>query len=735
MILPILAAVLLASLIYQPALWNVVLLNILLIRIICMKNYKLLMLVFLCSLFLIPRTYFYVNDLIGSEKKLANQLVSIQADTVKVDGNLLKGIGQIQNKKYLMYYTLQSPVEKAVWQNKELPTLVLISGESEKFTNARNLNGFDEKKYYQSLGISQKIYVQSLEVFKHRKKTLKDFRRYLIWKIDQRYSQRVASYVKAIVIGYKDEWFSEYTAAYKMTGLLHLFTLSGLHIQFYLGMFHLLLKRFGLTRKIRLGLLSILGIALIYATGESFSTIRAVLSFLITFICLTFELRLAKLDQWSIILFLMFLCFPLLFWSVAAQLSLYFAIVLLYLNDLHLKNWQRIFLFSFLSLPMLVYHFSEWSILGGLLTLLAFPLFEWIILPGCILLFLGCFLPIPDLFNSLLDHFFQLIEKSLGQMTAANITIGKPIFIVFLLLLFLVFLSFDRLKSQQKCYWLLGGALVLLTATPYSASGMIAFIDVGQGDSIFIKLPFKQETFLIDTGGRLNFKQQRWQIRQTNQVSDYNLLPLLKSLGCSKIDHLLITHNDSDHMGELIHVLKKIKVSNLYLAEGSQLGLKKYLNELNETNIQLVKKGDTIGRRLKMQILSPQKSQGTNNDSLVTYFYLNQQRFLLTGDLEVSGETELLKNYPQLKTDFLKIGHHGSNTSTGDELLKNLQPNYAIISVGKKNRYGHPTEETLLKLEKYQVNVFRTDRQGMVYYEWSAITKRGRIKVLIDFLD
>lgn len=705
------------------------------IRILCMKNRKLLGLVFLCSLFIGLRTYYYVNQLDNTAKTFTHQLVKVQSDSVKVDGNFLKLIGKIKCKKYLVYYSLKSPEEKKRWTCRELPNVLLIDGESEAFDSARNLNGFDEKKYYQSLGISQIIQVESLKPSKQKQLTLSGLRQQLIWRIDQQYSQRLASYIKALAIGYKDTQFAEYTAPFKTTGLLHLFTLSGLHIQFYLGGLHLLLKRGRLIRESRLAILSAVGLCLIFLTGGSFSTIRAVLSFLIAFACLTFDISLSKLDQWSLMLFLLVSCFPLVFWSVGAQLSLYFALLLLYLSDARLKTWQQILLFSILSLPMLIYSFSEWTIIGGLFTLLLFPIFEWVILPGCLLLFLGCFLPMPSFFSLLLDTSFQLLERFLAFAAFPNLIIGRPTFLILLVLLFLVFSMIDHLKYRQKFYWQLAAAILLLVSIPFSANGMVAFVDVGQGDSIFIKLPFKQETFLIDTGGRLKFKQKKWQARQQKQPSDYNLLPFLKSLGCSRIDHLLITHNDADHMGELVHVLDEIKVKHLYLAKGSQMEIRNLLEPIRGTTIHLVKTGDTIGEHLKLRVLSPETSQGENNDSLVAYFSLNRRRFLLTGDLEIAGEEKLIENYPQLKTDFLKIGHHGSNTSTGEELLKKTEPKYAIISAGKNNRYGHPTEETLAKLKKYQIKVFRTDQQGMIYYQWSVLTNRGEIKLLIDFLD
>lgn len=708
---------------------------VLLIRIICMKNHKLLLMVFLCSFFIGLRTYYYINKLDHIPEKVTNRVMKIQGDSIKVDGNFLKLTGKIQGEKYLVYYSLKTSKEKAVWERKILPNTAIISGETEAFDRARNLNGFDAQKYYQSLGFTQILRTDSMKPFRQKQFSLSEFRQQLIWQIDQRYSKRVASYVKALVIGYKDSEFAEYTSAYKTTGLLHLFTLSGLHIQFYLGGFHMFLKRVGLVREMRLVLLSLVGLLLIFLTGGSFSTIRAIFSFLIAFACVTGNFKLSKLDQWSIMLFLVNFCFPLVFWSVGAQLSIYFALILLYLNNLKLKSWQQAPLFTIFTLPLLIYSFSEWTIIGGLLTVLLFPFFEWLILPGCLVLFLGCFFPLPGFLSISMDHFFRILEKVLESAALPNLTIGRPDFYLFLLLILIVLLVIDRLKYQQKIYWFLVVFLSLIISISFSANGLVAFVDVGQGDSIFIKLPFKQETFLIDTGGRLNFKQKKWQARQQKHSSDYNLLPFLKSLGCTKIDHLLVTHNDADHMGELLNVLNKVKVKNLYLAKGSHMELKKLLQPIKGTKIHLLKKGDTVGKKLKLQILSPESSQGDNNDSLVTYFNLNQQRFLLTGDLETTGEEVLLKSYPQLKIDFLKIGHHGSNTSTSETFLKQTQPKYAIISVGKKNRYGHPTQETLTKLKRHKVSVFRTDQQGMIYYQWSPITKRGEIELLIDFLD
>lgn len=712
------------------SLWLLLVL-ILLFLYSCYKSQKLGLLAFLCMLLIGMRTWVYTNQLTETSQTFRKEPVSLQSDSIKIDGNLLKAIGEIKGKKYLIYYSLQTKAEKTAWQDNIIGQ-GFVSGKTQTFSPARNLQGFDERKYYHSLGISQSLQADELQQGKKTKMQLRNLRTALLFRIDQKYTRHLASYLKALTLGYKDSQFEEYSTAYRATGLLHLFTLSGMHIQFYLGGCHLLLKRLRLTPAPRFVLLTGLGVLLLVLTGGSFSTIRAVLSYLLVFCCLYFGLLVSTLDQWSIVLFLLFLGFPLVLNAVGGQLSLYFSLLLVYLQDVKRPSWQRAGLFSLLSLPILLYHFGKWRISGGLLTLLLFPLFEGFILPSCLLLLVGCFLPLPSFFSDFIDQGFRLLEAGL-KMVGANWVFGKPTLGVFIGLGILVLLVLDRIKYQRKSYlyWVLTS--VLLLTTTFSPQGMVAFVDVGQGDCIFIKLPFKQETFLIDTGGRLRFKQAHWQQRQAKQLSDYNLLPLLKAVGCSKIDHLLITHNDTDHMGELSHVLNEVKVKNLYLAKGSQWELQKLLKPLKQTSIHLIKRGDSVGRKLKIAILAPETSQGENDDSLVTYFQIHDQRFLLTGDLEQTGEIALLNQYPQLKTDFLKVGHHGSNTSTGQAFVEQLQPKYAIISVGRTNRYGHPTAETLQQLTKVRAKIFRTDQQGMIYYQWDPLTKRGRIKVLIDF--
>ncbi|EOH90178.1 DNA internalization-related competence protein ComEC/Rec2 [Enterococcus pallens] len=736
-ILPILTAALVGSLFYQVHWLFVLLLVVLLIRICCMNSHRLIAVTALCSFFVGIRTFVYVQSFQTLPEKVDTKIVEILADTVKVEGNSLRFLSRNETGTYRVYYRLKTQEEQKVWLQEQLPDHILISGRFSEAETARNLHGYNGWQNDRSLGITGTIQAETLVSKRVGGVSLSKLRYYLIFHTRKVFPQRLASYLNALVIGHKDENFEEFTVGYQLSGLLHLFSLSGLHIQFYLGGLHLLLICCKLVRESRLIILTLAGLFLIFLCGGGASVLRAVLSYLIAQFCLTFDLKLSGLDRWAIMLLLLLLWRPLVFYSVGGRLSLFFSFLLLYLSYLSDNRWLQSVLFPFLAFPLLIYEFSDWSLVAGIFTLLLMPIFSWVILPGCLILFFCSFLvPLPAFLLKLFEGIFILLEKALLLGTIPAFVIGKPSFLLLIGLIFLIMLIIHRRKKKQVVWQLIVLMMGLVLSIPFSSRGLVAFIDVGQGDSIFIKLPFHGETFLIDTGGRLAFKQEAWQKRKSKPPSDYNILPFIKGEGYQSIDHLIITHNDADHMGELLNITKNLRVKNLYLGKGSEQDILSLLNQMeNRPKIHLVKKGDVIGKKLKLAILSPEKSDGSNNNSLVTYFSVAGKSFLLTGDLEKEGEADLIKQYPQLQADVLKIGHHGSNTSTSPELLHQLQPEAAVISVGKNNRYGHPVPETLAALSESETVVYRTDQQGMVYYEWQPFAKSGKLKTMIAFLE
>jgi len=250
---------------------------------------------------------------------------------------------------------------------------------------------------------------------------------------------------------------------------------------------------------------------------------------------------------------------------------------------------------------------------------------------------------------------------------------------------------------------------------PITSNVEVHFIDVGQGDSVYIKLPNNVD-ILIDGGN--------------NWYGD-DVVTYLNSQNVDDIEYLIATHPDADHIGGLDDVLKAFEVENVYAPDVSHT-TKTYsdfvLEVRNEgTYIKTTKAGMTlINPALAAVIgcpsfsnvffLGPVKNYGTdlNSWSAVVKLDFGNSSYLFTGDADRISEKDMIDNGMFLKADVLKVGHHGSYSSTSQEFLKEVSPKYAVISVGKNNNYGHPAQEVLERLEMYKVDLFRTDLQGHI---------------------
>lgn len=213
--------------------------------------------------------------------------------------------------------------------------------------------------------------------------------------------------------------------------------------------------------------------------------------------------------------------------------------------------------------------------------------------------------------------------------------------------------------------------------------------------------------------------------RKASTIGDQTLIPFMHSKGIKKLDVLILTHADQDHMGEAVRLIKRNKVKRLAIPKGFARSPEdaKLLKEAAEKGIMIdeLERGDQlqVGEHI-FEVLHPSQDMVTskNNDSLVLAFSLGGKRFLFTGDLEHEGERDIIEAYPHLRADVLKVGHHGSKGSTSDEWLQHLKPSHALISAGERNRYQHPHQDVLKKLKDHQTKVYRTDRDGSVTYEF-----------------
>lgn len=232
---------------------------------------------------------------------------------------------------------------------------------------------------------------------------------------------------------------------------------------------------------------------------------------------------------------------------------------------------------------------------------------------------------------------------------------------------------------------------------------IVHFLDVGQGDSIFLELP-DNKSMIIDAG----------EAKYSSKIIDY-----IKNLGYSKLDYVIGTHPHADHIGGLGKVIEEFDIGTIYMTKVIH-NSKTYENLLTTIlNKNLKIKTAIAGleiineENLNATIVAPNstKYSSLNNYSIVLKLVYGNTSYLFTGDAEELSENEITLD---IKSDVLKVGHHGSNTSTSEKFLSRVEPKYAIISVGKNNSYNHPSDSTIKKLEKYTNNIYRTDLNGTI---------------------
>ncbi|MCG0275582.1 MAG: MBL fold metallo-hydrolase [Thermosediminibacteraceae bacterium] len=246
----------------------------------------------------------------------------------------------------------------------------------------------------------------------------------------------------------------------------------------------------------------------------------------------------------------------------------------------------------------------------------------------------------------------------------------------------------------------------------------VNFLDVGQADCIFIIFP-EGRTMLVDAG---------------NNDDAETVINYIRKKGVKRIDAVVATHPHEDHIGAMDDVIYNFDIGKVYMPRVTTTTktFRDFLQALSDKNLKItpVKGGMTITLEedVDVRILAPNSTSydELNNYSAVLKITYKNNSFILTGDAEKFSELEMLKKKYDLKADVLKVGHHGSSSSTSTEFLKSVSPRYAVISYAKDNDYGHPHREVLERLRKYNVKVYTTAENGHIMMESDGNTIKVR---------
>lgn len=685
------------------------------------------------------------------EPQQVHQLVVVNPDQVQVNGNLAIVKAEVvgsRRKETLMIQT-ESQHQQAHLQRLRRQQWWQVRGELRPIVPATNFNQFDNRLYERSQGIYNQLNVADWQMVS-TPRTLSWSRLCHEWRaaLHQYFltlPQPLAGYCQRLLIGDNDLATADLMTNVKKLGVIHLFCISGMHVVLLTTLLRRLLVYCYLSPSMIDLLLAAALLAYLIIGGGSASLVRAVV--MAECLLLGRRLNLSGLDRWAISLLVGLFIDPYLLFFLGGQLS-YLLSLLLQVLDHRFNGWQLSAVMNLASLPSLLTFVYQFHWLSFLTSYLLIPVFSVAIFPAVIVSALTYrWLP---LLGQLVNQFLILIHRMLAIMaeTPGMIHFGKPSPVMAMVMLALILWAAANPGCQRA--W---GAVALILASNFllihfPPSGEVTFVDIGQGDAMIIRTPFSRHVALIDTGGKLSFTRQAWQRRVVNSdVAERTSLNYLKSRGISHIDAVCLSHHDTDHIGYLSTVLSEMRVDDVLVPAGmeKQPQLARQLQSpanIRRPRIIPVTAGATLPQ-LGLQVLHPfGRGKAENTDSMVLVGAYGQLRFLFTGDLDQAGERRLLRRYPDLQVDVLKLGHHGSKTASGAKFLHQVRPRIGIISAGRFNRYGHPNNATMKRVAAAHIQPLSTQQYGMIRYtfvghhgQWQTRLRGDELKWMLPPYD
>lgn len=564
--------------------------------------------------------------------------------------------------------------------------------------------------------------------------------------VDENFTETTAPIAKALLLGYKNELEGETRQAFARAGLSHIMAVSGLHVGLVIAPFWIIIPFFW-TKKhgSKVGLAILIFVLVFYAglTGFSAPVLRASLMAALLTYGKLFSKSSDSINLMGIAALIILIIDPAQLFEIGFQLSFTAVLIILLVLPViqnAIPYWIRIkwygspimviiisLVVQFGLYPLQAYYFGEVSIISPLANALFVP-FLGIFVPLSLLgIIVGALFPslafiinYPSLlFLELLNDFVQFSSG----FSWAWIEVSKPSSWIFLFWGFFV-LMIGSWRNPALKWKLMSASLTVLLfiqivtfVTIFEKQNLkILVFDVGQGDASLIQTP-GGKNILIDAG--------IWS--PSSNSGKQILLPYFKENNISKLDAIFLSHPHADHIGGIIDLINGIEIDAIYNS-GYEYDSKLYQNYIElatKRNIPVVtlQAGNEIllDDNILFLILGPEGSRfnsDPNQHSLVLNLVYGETEFLFTGDAGENQERRLIENYGKLlDTDFLKVGHHGSRTSSELFFLNQVTPEIAVVSVANKNRFRHPHQEAIVRLSSTNSKIYFTGRDKALVFE------------------
>ena len=717
---------------------------------------------------------FTIGNLLASENKISfNHFIS---DIDRVPNTTavgsVKKIDLIRDNQLLFYIDVDSMYSgeflvkdkfvvlcKARLENRAIAELyselkpgyqVEVKGYYARGKQKRNPGEFDYDAYLRSkeiLGIINVNEITSITILDYETNPVKNIihqiRKSIDRKIKEYHSTETSALLRGLLLADRGEISYQTKTQFINAGVVHVLAVSGLHVGYIILIFLFLFGRFNLIVKSLLTIAGLLAFMLI--TGTPPSVFRATVMAVVLIIAYLSGRSTNLINSISIAALIILILNPNEIYNPGFQLSfaavLSIGILLPYFRQLldqwNVKNKFLRYLIMFCgvsisaqlgTLPFTLLYFNKYSLIALLTNLFVIPSIGFTIAAAIVTIFFSYVIPSIAIYfaaaNDLYSQFTLSVIKFSGDLSFSHINITSfsltdlVIFYLMLTLLLTFFVRFTRVWSKIALMILVVGNTILFSSLDDKKllpDGFLSvlMIDVGQGDSFLIKFP-NNKTALVDAGNTTF----------TFDNGERVIIPLLDYLGIKKIDYGIVTHIDSDHYGGFVTLILDDRINEIFKPELDSLLSKDLrfeefiierripINYFREEKHQI---GNTAVYFLYDDEIKSLSGKSTNDRSGFFKLVYGETSFLFTGDIEKNIERFYSTRYRHfLDSDVLKVGHHGSKTSSSVEFLRYVSPELSLISAGFKNKFGHPVEEVIQRLEAEGSTIYRSDLQKAI---------------------